>query len=308
MAAERTFRAMGTSVHVVVHGDPALLDLAHEEIERLEKLWSRFLPSSEVSEINRRAGSWVAVSPETVDLFDRAVLAHTVTGGRFDPTVLGDVVRAGYDRSFEHLADLDRSAAPTSPLHTGIGGIEIDAAGGRVRLPVGVGFDPGGLGKGLAADLVAARIDAEGAAGVLINLGGDLRAVGCGPDGDDWTVDLDPAATGRPHARVVLDHGALATSTVLRRRWTIGATEHHHVIDPTTGSPVTGDVVAAAVIAARGWQAEVLAKAAIIAGIAEGTDLIAGIGAHALLIDRHGGLHPTPGFERFLTSPQEVPS
>ena len=106
----------------------------------------------------------------------------------------------------------------------------------------------------------------------------------------------------------MLDHGALATSTVLRRRWTIGATEHHHVIDPTTASPVTGDVVAAAVIAARGWQAEVLAKAAIIAGIAEGTDLIAGIGAHALLIDRHGGLHPTPGFERFLTSPQEVPS
>ncbi len=299
---------MGTSVHLVVHGDPALLDLAEDEIVRLEQLWSRFLPRSEVSELNRSAGTWVAVSPETVDLLDRAVLAHTVTGGRFDPTVLGDVVRAGYDRSFEHLADLHRSVAPTSSLHTGVSGIEIDAAGGRVRLPADVGFDPGGLGKGLAADLVAARIDAEGAVGVLINLGGDLRAVGCGPDGDDWTVDLDPAATGHPHARVVLDHGAIATSTVLRRRWVIGATEHHHLIDPATGSPTDSDVVAATVIAARGWQAEALAKAAIVSGLADGAELIAAIGAHGLLVDRHGGLHPTPGFERFLISSQEVPS
>ena len=299
---------MGTSVHVVVHGDPALADLAVAEIERLEQLWSRFVPTSEVCELNRHAGEWVSVSAETVDLIDRAVLAHAVTGGRFDPTVLGDVIRAGYDRSFEQLSQLHRADAPTSDLSTGVDGVEIDAAGGRVRLPPGVGFDPGGLGKGLAADLVAARIDAEGAAGVLINIGGDLRAVGCGPDGNDWTVDLDPAATGQAHTRVVLDHGAIATSTVLRRRWTIGGEEQHHLIDPTTGAPTTSDVVAASVIAARGWQAEVLAKAAIIAGLDAGAALVTSIGAHALLVDHQGGLHPTPGFERFLATSQEVPS
>ncbi|MGN6695379.1 MAG: FAD:protein FMN transferase, partial [Aquihabitans sp.] len=190
----------------------------------------------------------------------------------------------------------------------GAGAIEIDHAASAVRLPEGVGFDPGGIGKGLAADLVAARIDGEGAAGVLINLGGDLRAIGFGPDGDDWTVDLDPAATGHPHARVVLDHGAVATSTVLRRRWTIAGAERHHVIDPRAGTSAASDVVAASVIAARGWQAEVLAKAAIVAGLADGARLIASIGAHALLVDRHGGLHPTTGFDRFTTASREVPS
>jgi thiamine biosynthesis lipoprotein len=308
MAAEQTFRAMGTTAHVVVHGDPALVDLAREEIARLEGRWSRFLPGSEVSALNRGAGSWVDVSDETVTLLDRAVLAHAVTGGRFDPTVLGDVVRAGYDRSFEQLAGTDRPDAPTSPLGTGVDGIEIDAASRRVRLPAGVGFDPGGLGKGLAADLVAQRIDAEGAAGVLINLGGDLRAVGCGPDGADWTVDLDPAATGRPHARLVIDHGAVATSTVLRRRWTIDGAERHHLIDPATGRPAATDLVAATVLAAHGWQAEVLAKAAVVAGLDAGRALITSIGAHALLVDQHGGLHPTPGFERFVVAPEEVPS
>lgn len=299
---------MGTSVHVVVHGDPALIELAQQEIVRLEQLWSRFIATSEVSELNRGAGSWVQVSPETIDLVERAVLAHAVTGGRFDPTVLGDVVRAGYDRSFEQLRELDRPEPPSSLLHTGVDGIEIDATSSAVRLPAGVGFDPGGLGKGLAADVVAARIDAEGAAGVLINLGGDLRAVGCGPEGDDWTVDLDPAATGRPHARVVLDHGAIATSTILRRRWSIDGADRHHLIDPRTGTPADTDVVAASVIAARGWQAEALAKAAIVAGIAAGSELIANVGAHALLVDHHGGLHPTAGFERFATTQREVPS
>lgn len=299
---------MGTDAHVVVHGDPLLAEVARAEISQLEQRWSRFLPDSEVSEVNRRAGSWVAVSPDTVELFDRAVLAHVVTGGRYDPTVLGDVVRAGYDRSFEQLAGTVRAEDPSSALGLGAGGIEIDHAGSSVRLPDGVGFDPGGIGKGLAADLVAARIDGEGAAGVLINLGGDLRAIGFGPDGDDWTVDLDPAATGRAYARVVLDHGAVATSTTLRRRWTIAGVERHHVIDPRAGTSAASDVVAASVIAARGWQAEVLAKAAIVAGLDDGARLIASIGAHALLVDRHGGLHPTTGFDRFVTTAREVPS
>lgn len=299
---------MGADAHVVVHGDPLLAQLAQAEIERLERRWSRFLPTSEVSRVNQQAGSWVRVSAETVDLFDRAVLAHVVTGGRYDPTVLGAVVRAGYDRSFEQVRGTERAEEPFSALRLGAGDIEIDHAAAAVRLPEGVGFDPGGIGKGLAADLVAAHLDAEGAAGALVNLGGDLRAVGCGPDGDDWTVDLDPAATGHPHARIVLDHGAVATSTVLRRRWTIGGQERHHVIDPLAGTSAGSDVVAASVIAARGWQAEVLAKAAIVAGLAEGRRLVASIGAEALLVDRHGGLHPTAGFGRFTEAPREVPS
>lgn len=308
MAAERRFRAMGTDAHVVVHGDPLLAELAEAEIARLELLWSRFRPDSEVSEVNRSAGRWVRVSAETVELFDRAVLATVVTGGRYDPTVLGAVVRAGYDRTFDEIASADRYHGPFSDLRLGAGDIEIDHAASAVRLPDRVGFDPGGIGKGLAADLVTARIDAEGVAGILVNLGGDLRAIGYGPDGDDWTVDLDPAATGHPHARVVLDHGAVATSTTLRRRWTIRGTERHHVIDPAAGTSAASDVVAASVIAARGWQAEVLAKAAIVAGLADGARLIASIGAHALLVDAHGGLHPTDGFERFVTTPREVPS
>ena len=298
---------MGTSVHVIVHGDPALADRAEDELHRLEHLWSRFIPASEISQLNEQAGHWVPVSPDTLELIERAILAHAVTGGRFDPTVLGDVIRAGYDQSYDRIAaSADRDTAPTSSLAAGVDGIDLDAAAGRVRLPAGVGFDPGGIGKGLAADRVATVLDAEGCAGVLINVGGDMRALGCGPAGDDWTVDLDPAATGAPLARVVLEHGAVATSSVLRRRWTVAGRTAHHLIDPATGSPSASGVVTASVLAAHGWQAEVLAKAALIAGLTDGLELIGHLGADGVLIDDHGGLHPTPGFARFLVAPPEA--
>ncbi|HRW36358.1 MAG TPA: FAD:protein FMN transferase [Aquihabitans sp.] len=303
MAAERRFTAMGTTAHVLVHGDEALLDLAQAEVERLEAAWSRFRPTSEVSRLNDAGGRWVAVSPDTVLLVERAILASVVTEGRFDPTVLGDVIRAGYDRDFALVAARDAaSPSPASPLRRGVDGIEVDAAHGAVRLPAGTGFDPGGIGKGLAADLVAGRLDAEGAAGALINLGGDLRAVGYGPDGDDWAIELDPAASGLPLATVSLERGAIATSTTLRRRWELDDEVRHHLIDPATGRPAVGDLVAASVLAAHGWQAEVLAKAALVAGLEAGLTLVERLGADALLVDRHGALHRAAGFARFEIS------
>lgn len=291
---------MGTDVHLVVHGQVELVELAREAIDDLEQRWSRFLPHSEISEVNRRAGSWVAVSPATVELVSRAVEGWRVTDGAYDPTVLGDVIRAGYDRSFDDLVDL--ADAPASDLHRDAAGIAVDREAGAVRVPVGVGFDPGGVGKGLAADLVADQISAEGAAGVLVNIGGDLRAVGYGPGGEDWTVDVDPADTGLPLGRVALRQGGLATSTVLRRRWRVAGRPAHHVIDPRTGAPADTGVVAATVLARCAWQAEVLAKAALTRPLDDARDLVASLGADAVLVDEVGDLHPTAGFARFAVA------
>lgn len=304
MPTEHRFRAMGTDVHVVVQGPSGLLDLAQREVERLERRWSRFRPDSELSRVNAAAGTWVPVSPETALLVARALEAWSITGGRFDPTVLGDVVRAGYDRSYDQL--VDRAEAPTSALRRGAGDVAVDRDDPAIRVPVGVGLDPGGIGKGLAADLVAERLEAEGAAGALVNVGGDLRASGCGPDGDDWTVAIDPAATGLPVATVALAQGGLATSTVLRRRWWAGGRPRHHLIDPATGEPADRGVVAASVLAAAGWQAEVLAKVAIVAGVADATTLLEELGADAVFVDEVGTTHLTRGLGRFVVADHAV--
>ncbi len=118
MEAEARFRAMGSDVHVEVVGGPNhLLDMARDVIDSLEARWSRFRPASEVSLLNALGGKPVRVSPETVALVKRAIEGARVTGGRYDPTVLGAVLRAGYDRSFELLSD----PSPSSPSSLGFG-------------------------------------------------------------------------------------------------------------------------------------------------------------------------------------------
>src|SRR5215472_16091247 len=104
VAAERSFRAMGSDAHLIVVGGLAgLLDTAVARITQLEQRWSRFLPGSEVSRLNRSAGRRLAVSPDTITLVEHAVTAWRLSGGAYDPTLLGAVIRAGYDRSFEDV-------------------------------------------------------------------------------------------------------------------------------------------------------------------------------------------------------------
>jgi thiamine biosynthesis lipoprotein len=170
---------MGSEVHILVVGGPVrLLDVARELVDDLEEKWSRFRPTSEISRMNDRAGSSVSVSPETVGLVERALEGARLKNGWYDPTVLGAMLRAGYDRSFELLADAPPSNG--SRLKFGYQGIEVDPLRSTVTLPRGVGFDPGGIGKGYAADLLVSELLDQGAAGVCANLGGDLRVRGAG--------------------------------------------------------------------------------------------------------------------------------
>src|SRR5581483_11989433 len=264
-----------------------------------------FVETSEVNELTRRAGTTVEVSPETVLLVRRAVDAWRLTGGSFDPTVLGDVIRAGYDRSFDDMPE--HPAGGVSALLVGCSDIEIDADG--VRLPPGTGFDPGGIGKGLAADLVVEEISAAGAAGVCINLGGDLRAWGDPPAGDAWTVAIDHPWSDVPVVHVGLADGAVATSTTLRRRWDVDGETRHHLIDPRTHRPAETDLTLATVVAGDAWVAEVLAKAVLLRGLPHQFDLIGGTGAEALVVDETGRVLVSDGFTAFTggVTPSPVP-
>ena len=135
-----------------------IAELAADRVDELEARWSRFRPTSEVSAINQSAGSAVAVSADTVELVTKAIAAWELTEGAFDPTVLPALEASGYDRSFETI---DTSMpAPTGcdgQRTPGCAGIVVDLDRGTVLLPENVGFDPGGIGKGLAADLIARR-------------------------------------------------------------------------------------------------------------------------------------------------------
>lgn len=322
MQAERTFAAMGSSAHVLLVGpDPswpgeqgteALLDRAQASIADLERRWSRFRPDSELSRLNASPGVAVMVSHDTFDLIRLAVDAWRLTGGRYDPTVLDALVRAGYDRTFDEVRERSRAtllfdrgatlvltedADHSSP---GCAGIELDEGLAAVTLPHGATIDLGGVGKGRAADVVALELQAAGALGACVNLGGDARVVGEGPDGQGWVVGIEhPLEPDSDVTAVALADGAVATSARTNRHWSTPDGERHHLIDPATGRPADTGLASVTVVAAEAAWAEILSKAAFVAGSARGAALIAGSSAAGMLVHDDGSVVRTGGFERF---------
>jgi thiamine biosynthesis lipoprotein len=296
---ETRFRAMGTDVHITVAGSTVnLLHAAEQRIHDLERRWSRFLDTSETNALNHNQGLPVIVSADTFELVSRAVAAWQATGGRFDPTVGSALAAHGYDRDFTDVAPTIRPA-PVSPEPVpGPGGIDLMPGINAITLPAGVTIDPGGIGKGAAADLTAELLVASGAGGALVNLGGDLRALGQPPSRDGWVVTVDdPIQTGHELLRLAMTDGAVATSSRLLRRWQTTAGEAHHLIDPTTGRPAQTDVVAVTVVAGETWWAEALTKALFLAGPA-GLDEFGDI--HAVVVTADGARHATPDLEATL--------
>ena len=293
---------MGSDACVsLVGGADHLVADARARIADLEARWSRFVPTSEVSQLNAAGGPTRTVSPETFELIQRGIEAWRVTAGRFDPTVLGDILRAGYTASFDELRTTPGSSPP-SRLTRGCDGIELDAVAQTVRFPAGVGFDPGGIGKGLAADLVVTELLDAGADGVCVNLGGDVRVAGTPPE-ESWAIAIEHPTRADPAAVVHLRDGAVATSSRLRRRWETGRGPAHHLIDPARGLPADVGLWTATVIAATGWQAEALAKAAFVAGMRDGPVLLERLGAAGLLIDDDGAILTNPSFGIFTDRP-----
>jgi thiamine biosynthesis lipoprotein len=239
----------------------------------------------------------VVVSPDTFLLVERAVAAWHATAGRFDPTVLHAVVAAGYDRSFEAIGEPTRSR-PACPS-PGCAGIVLDPVVRAVTLPHGVGLDAGGIGKGLAADLVVDALLDAGARGALVELGGDVRVAGEPPDGSTWHVAVEePQRAGHELARVELREGGVATSGTTWRRWSCDGEPAHHLVDPGTGAPSTSDVVAVTAVATTAWWAEVLATAALLAGTSGARDVLRDGGATGVVVDRDGTLHQVEGDAR----------
>ncbi|MCU1429097.1 MAG: thiamine biosynthesis lipoprotein ApbE [Actinomycetia bacterium] len=296
MGDELQFRAMGADAHViVVGGHPTLAEQVRRRVDDLERRWSRFLPESEISALNRYAGAPLAVSADTALLVERSIDAWRLTDGAFDPTVLGDVIRAGYDRSFDELPAV--VAAGDSDASRGCGAISIH--GRAVQLPAGTGFDPGGIGKGLAADIVVEEVMSAGASGVCVNLGGDLRVAGVSPSGDGWTIAVAHPWTDEPLARVGIHDGAVATSTTLRRRWELDGESMHHLIDPSTGRPSCSDLTLVTVVAGAAWVAEVLAKAVLLRGSLRALDFFP-VRAEALAVDGAGDTSTSRGLPAYL--------
>lgn len=272
-----SFRVMASQGRLLlVDPQPGAAARAIAYLQRLESLWSRFLPTSEVTWLNANPGRPVGVAPETAALVDTMRVAWQLTGGIFDPTVLAVLVEGGYAASFDGSGR--RTRLPVgSGTGRGMDGVTVEREAAIVTLPPGIALDPGGIGKGLAGDLVVNLLLREAAAsGALVSIGGDLAMGGAPPEERGWLVDVERAvsATAGPAGSrgdvctiaVGGDGAGVATSSTTSRTWVHGGTVRHHLVDPLLRRQSSTDLAAVTLVASTGWEAEAHVTAAILAG------------------------------------------
>jgi thiamine biosynthesis lipoprotein len=285
----REFAAMGTTVEILLQAPqrPAsagALAAVEAEFARLEAVFSRFRPDSELSRLNE--GGSIRASEDLLTVAEMALAARDRSGGRFDPTVHDAVAAAGYARSLRD-GPLPATAGRT-PGPCG-GRVVVDRVRRRIELGPGVRLDLGGIAKGYAADRACDLLVAAGPC--LVNAGGDLAVRGV-PRAGVWSVGVE---TPRGPLALGLRRGALATSGRDRRRWRLGGRERHHVIDPATGEPAATDLLRATVAAETAAEAEVLATALLVAGADRARREAEALGLTAVLVGEDGTTIRTGG-------------
>ena len=258
---------MGAHAHVIlVDPAPGAEGYARRRLEQLERRWSRFLPDSEISRLSTSPGAIMIVSADTIELLTTMEHAWQLTGGRHDCTMLAAINEAGYAKSRDGSGRSSTTVRPRRGVAS-IADVLVDHATSSVVVPAGLGLDAGGIGKGLAADLVVTELLAAGTGGALVSVGGDLAAAGTPPTELGWPVSVeDPFDPSRELLTLAFEAGGVATSSTQKRTWTQDGESRHHVLDPFTRTCATTDLAAVTVIARAGWEAEAHATAALLAG------------------------------------------
>lgn len=275
--AVQRFPCFGGSCAVRVQGSgsaglaPQAALLGRRRLEAWHRQFSRFDHDSELSRINRDPRETVPVTAAMALFIKAALRAATITGGLVDPTLVGQLERAGYATDLKHgltMGDALRLAPPRRPATPDPHGhwhqVRLDPEERMLTRPPGVRLDSGGIAKGLAGDLLAAAFGSHAA--FAVDAAGDLRFGGS-------AGLLRPVRVASPFDDSVLSvfelvSGAAATSGITRRSWLDPeGRPAHHILDPATGRPAFTGVVQVTALAPSGTEAEALSKAALLSGL-----------------------------------------
>lgn len=287
---EVTGFAMGTFVRVVAEG-PGAREAAAQVLPLLEEMTralDRFDPGSDVSQVNARAGQGpVQVQAGTVALVDDALRMARLTEGAFDPTVgalvdLWGFVDGGGDAAGGESQGTVRGRHPPAQAaiaatleQVGYQHLTVDERAATVELArPGMILDLGGIAKGAAVDRVAQLFREAGVRRALIDLGGNLYALGRKADGSPWRVGIrHPRDPGAVLAVVEASDVAVATSGDYERFFIHQGVRYSHLLDPRTGYPAR-ELAAVTILAPQGVDADGLSTAVFVLGPGEGAQLV----------------------------------
>ena len=304
---KKTRPLMDTLVTITVVSDSddkaaQAIEKAFSVIDRFGKLINFFSEDSELSAINRNAGiKGVRVSPETIDVIEKAVYVAEKSDGAFDATIgpesrLWDFYKKVKPSDDEIRKNLDL---------VNYRDIVLDREKSTVFLRrKGMMMDLGGIAKGYAADLAVENLRQNGIRAGIVANAGDIRVFGVKPDGSPWNIGVkNPRQKNESDeliARVRLTDKAISTSGDYERYFMADGKRFHHILDPKTGYPASY-CRSVTIITDKGVFTDGFSTAVFVLGPDKGMELVRETGMDAVIIDSNGTIFTTPGMKGILT-------
>ncbi len=286
------FDAMGSQVRLLIGAAEDDVTAAAQAADRerqfvaeFEAALSRFKPESELCALNADSRQVVPASELMRSAVKAGLEAACRSNGLVDPTLVWEIEAAGYTSFGEILAVPLRDALAEAPIRrparpspeSNWRRFEVDDVSGTISRPLGVGFDTGGIGKGLAADLIATRL--RGFPRFVIDCGGDVRIGGAEALVNPYDVLVEHPMTGERVYALRLGRGGIATSGLNVRIWRgDDGCYRHHLLDPSTGEPAWTGLVGATALGDTAVEAETLAKEALLSGPEGGHAVLTALG------------------------------
>ena len=260
-----SFSAMDTYMTLTAYGDNAqsILTSAREKVTALEHLWSVTDMGSDIYSVNHAEGQAVTVDDETAALLKFALCMAEKTDGALDPTVYPILTAWGFTTGENRIPAKDE----ITELLSLVGYKNVLQSGNTVRLPIGGMLDLGAVGKGYCGDIIADMLRENGITSALLNLGGNVQAVGSKPDGSDFRIGLQDPSGGGIIGILEISDLAVVTSGAYERYF-IGEDEkkYGHIMDPLTGYPAQNGLLSVTVIAKEGKLCDALSTAFFVMG------------------------------------------
>ncbi|GBE40530.1 thiamine biosynthesis lipoprotein ApbE precursor [bacterium BMS3Bbin09] len=284
------------------------IDKGFAEIKKLELLLNYFSDESEITAVNKAAGTGpVKVSGETLEMMQKTLEISKATNGTFDPTIapvlkLWKFSGRPADPSIPDSDALERALKLVNYKKIRINGKSSTAYLEDKAMEI----DLGGIAKGYAADKAMKAIKAEGINAALVAVAGDIRGFGLNASGKAWKVGIqDPRPETRSEkpwedlfASLYLEDMAISTSGDYQRFFIKDGKRYHHIIDPATGFPAETDLISASVIAPQGYIADGLSTAVFALGSEKGMSLLKVMGIEGVLVDRDRNVFVTEGIRK----------
>jgi thiamine biosynthesis lipoprotein len=234
---------------------------------------------------------------------------HAATGGMLN-VAMGSVLSLWHDyRTVGKDDPLNASLPPMERLqaasaHTDIDALVIDEQNGTVTLTdPRMKLDVGAIAKGYATEQVALEMQRRGVTGYVLNVGGNVRAIGLRGDKTPWAAGIDdPNGTDdAPYYAIVnLEDLSLVTSGSYQRFYIVNGKSYHHIISPDTLMPAT-EYVSVSILCESSALADGLSTALFCMSIDEGKAVLKAIGkVEAMWVKENGDIIYTDGFKNYI--------